>query len=93
MEKQTGKSGKEKPRFVGAEKNWLAGSENKPVARMPPVRRLGIVAVEFELLAIRVQVEDVRIAIAVGYICDAIFTTAQAIHQTQKALGWILFGI
>ena len=60
---------------MSAEKKRLSETEDKLVVRIPPVVRLSIVAIEFKLFAIRVQVENVRIAIAVCYICDALFAT------------------
>ncbi len=35
------------------------------IVRIPPVRRLGIVRVEVQLVAVTIEVENVRIAIAV----------------------------
>jgi hypothetical protein len=51
-------------------KEILSEAEDKSIVSIPPVRRIGIVAVERELIAIRVQVENVRVAIPV-YNCIA----------------------
>lgn len=64
-EKHRAESGKEKPRFVSAEKKRLSEAKDKLVVLVPPVRRLSIVRVQFELRSVAVQVEHVRVVIAV----------------------------
>ena len=52
---------------------------------IPHVRRLGVVAIQFKLIAITVQVEHVRVAIAVGIVCNVIRSTANLVcHFTQE---------
>ena len=47
-------------------KEWLSGAEDELVVGIPPVRRLRDVRVQLELNIVGVQVEHIRIAIAVG---------------------------
>ena len=70
-------------------KKILSDAENKLIVFVPPVRRLSNVAVKFELAAIVVQVEHVRIAIAIGYVCKTIFLTAQAIMKRLRAVFYL----
>lgn len=64
-EKYRTKSGKEKPRFVSAEKKRLSETEDELVVPIPPVRRFRVVCVQFELRIVPVQIEHVRVAVAV----------------------------
>ncbi len=54
-----------------------AGTEYELIVGIPPVRRLRVVRVEPEIGTIPVQVEHVRVAVAVGYVCSAICATAR----------------
>ncbi|MCX6766433.1 MAG: hypothetical protein NT170_01455 [Candidatus Moranbacteria bacterium] len=93
MERKNEKSGKEKPRFVNAEKKKrLSEAENKLVVGISPVAGLGVVRVECEPSVVPVQVEHIRIAVAVGYIRNAIHDTARIIRQKRRIAGCILFG-
>jgi hypothetical protein len=67
MAERPEKSGKEKPRFVGAEKETLSKTEDKLIVIIPPVRRMRIIAVEFELIAIPVQIKHIRVAVPVNF--------------------------
>ena len=47
----------------------VAGNKHEPVVRIPPIVRLRlIVAVEPQSIVVPVQVEHVRVAIAVGFV-------------------------
>ncbi|MEK7139838.1 MAG: hypothetical protein AAB805_00775 [Patescibacteria group bacterium] len=47
----------------------VAGNKHEPVVRIPPIVRLRpIVAVEPQSIVVAVQVEHVRVAIAVGFV-------------------------
>ena len=50
-------------------KKTLSGDKHPMIVSIPPLVRLGIVAIELELRPIGVQVEHVRVAIAVGNLC------------------------
>ena len=58
-------------------------TEDKLIVGIPPVVRLGIVRVQLQLAIVLVQVEHVRIAIAVGYVCGTINATACIVHSSE----------
>ncbi len=49
--------------------------ENKAVTSIPPIGRLHPVRVQVEIQIVRVQVEDVRIAVTVSYVQWAFHVT------------------
>jgi hypothetical protein len=61
-------------------------TEDHSIVGIPPVVRLGIVGVQVQLAIVLVQVEHVRIAIAIGYVCDAICTTIPIILKEDAGL-------
>lgn len=64
-EKYRTKSGKEKPRSISAEKKRLSEAEDKLVVLVPPVGRLRVIRVQLELCAVAVQIEHVRVVVAI----------------------------
>lgn len=53
-------------------------TEDEGIRGIPPLVSPRIIRIEPRLAVIPIQVEDVRIAIGVGYVCCAIRTTAPA---------------
>lgn len=64
-------------------------TEHKLVVRIPPVGRLYVVGVQLQLATVLVQVEHVRVAIAVSYVRDIIDTTARTISREGTRLYFI----
>lgn len=62
------------------EKIRLSDTEDKLVVSIPPVVRLGVVAIKLQPSAVRVQVEHIRITIAIGIVCSTIHTTTNLVH-------------
>lgn len=60
---------------MNAEKKRLSRPENKLVVTIPPVRRLSVVRMELQLVAIAIKVEHVRVAIAVSFVYRTIRIT------------------
>jgi hypothetical protein len=59
------------------------------VVVIPPVRRLGIVAIELQPRITGVQVENIRVAIAVGIVCNTIYSTTHLDIFLYK--NWVVF--
>ena len=57
-------------------KKKVSGTKHEVVVRIPPIARLRIVRVEPQPIVILIEVEHVRVAVAVGYVCSAICATA-----------------
>jgi hypothetical protein len=64
-------------------------TEDKPIVSIPPIARLGIVSVQLQRATVLVQVEHVRIAVAIGYVCDAIYATVPVISREDAELYFI----
>jgi len=62
---------------VSAEKKTLAKTEHQLVLGIPPIRRLGPIVIQPQTIVIPIQVEHVRIAVSINYICRAINATAR----------------
>ena len=67
MEKKLGKSGKEKPRLIDAEKKILSETKHDGVLGIPLVPRLRPIVVQPQAVLVAFQVEHVRIAVAVSF--------------------------
>jgi hypothetical protein len=61
-------------------------TEDHTIVSIPPVVGLGIVGVQVQLAIVLVQVEHVRIAIAIGYVCDALCATVPIIYKEDAGL-------
>lgn len=60
-----------------AEKKTLSEAKDKLIVEIPLVRGFRPIAVEPLAVVIPIDVENIRIAIRVGFICRAIFSTAR----------------
>ncbi|MFH0804511.1 MAG: hypothetical protein V1896_02835 [Candidatus Zambryskibacteria bacterium] len=94
MEEEFGKSGKEKPCEIaipqGKDKK-LSGTEEELIVGIPPVRRIGVVCVHPELVTIIVEVEHVRVAVAVYlYTTPSITPFSSCGYSMSKNLSLIL---
>jgi|TARA_Y100000031_G_C8236231_1_gene393364 hypothetical protein len=79
---------KEKPRIVIAEKETLAGAEHELVVRIPLILGIGPIVVQPQVVAIAIELEDVRIAIGVRFC-----VLCHPDHRPSNlGLGCILFG-
>jgi hypothetical protein len=58
------------------EKKRVSGTEHEVVVRIPPVVRLRVVRVEPRAIVIPIEVEHVRVTVAVSYVCSAVCSTA-----------------
>ncbi|KKQ53264.1 MAG: hypothetical protein US72_C0002G0054 [Microgenomates group bacterium GW2011_GWC1_38_12] len=74
-------------------KRRLWREKDEAVVRIPPVVRMSIIGVELQLLFVGIQVENIRIAIAIGIVRETICVTADQIIKKIKWLSCILFGI
>lgn len=64
-EKYRTKSGKEKPHPIGAEKKVVSRDKHKLIVLAPPVRRLRVIRVKLEPHSVTIQIEHIRVTIAV----------------------------
>ncbi len=94
MEEKLVQSGKEKPRYLGAEKNVVSQTgktKDELIVGIPMIARLRPVVVEPDPVRIAFQIEDVRIAIGVGmYGAPSKSLPAQFVYTgctEQKAVG------
>ena len=86
MEKQIGKSGKEKPHFLNnAEKKRLSEAKDKLIVEIPLVRGFRPIVVEPKTVVIPVHIEHFRIAVGISFICRAIHITACSNANRQRS--------
>jgi hypothetical protein len=70
-----------KKRTSSGEKKTLSEAKDKLIAEIPPVRRIRPVVVKPETVIVPVHVENVQVAVGVGFACRAIRSTACAIRR------------
>lgn len=89
MEEKNGRSGKEKPHPVSAEKTILSETEQELVLGIPLLLWLRPIVLEPQTLVIAIQVEHAQIAIGVG-MCGV---PSKSLPPRTQAHGCILYVI
>jgi len=70
-----------KKQASSGEKKTLSEAEDKLIVEIPPVRGIRPVVVKPEAAVVPVHVENVQIAVGVGFACHTIHSTACAIRR------------